>query len=423
MISTSKSITTVFAVAALLLLATAAVSDTGGPAVMVTDYKVEPEVLMPGDTGTITVTIMNMDTKSLEQESTISGGSGSDTSTTQMTSAVSAEIETIRLGSSGEIEWLQKGSHRTKYYNVGSLGQGQSILISLPIKADGSASDGTYFTELYIEVDNGDNVRFPVPVKVESSSVEILEKDIPADISLSESSEIVIVVANNRPNSVSGVQVHVQAETEELEFLPERIYIGNLAPYEQRDLNFALIPLSDGNKDFQFVVDYKNGVNSHRNTLDSAVSVRSNSDIKLILVAAPESVAKGEVAKIEFDVANGMPKDVKAVTVVPMSDSRNVRILPSQYFVGDMEVGDVFSASFDIDSSELKIGDNEIAFDLSFRDIDTDRIYETRGYEVNIEVKEQQKEALPAIALAFVALLVVLLVVGVILWRRAKRRK
>jgi len=423
MISTDKSITLVFAVAALLLLATAAVSDTGGPAVMVTDYKVEPEVLMPGDTGTIEVTIMNMDTKSLEQESTSSGGSGRDTSTTQMTSAVSAEIKTIRLGSSGEIEWLQKGSHRTKYYNVGSLGQGQSILISLPIKADGSVSDGTYFTELYIEVDNGDNVRFPVPVKVESSSVEILEKDIPADISLSESSEIVIVVANNRPNSVSGVQVHVQAETEELEFLPERIYIGNLAPYEQRDLKFALIPLSDGEKDFQFVVDYKNGVNSHRNTLDSAVSVKSSSDIKLILLDAPESVAKGEVAKIELDVANGMPKDVKAVTVVPVSDSRKVRILPSQYFVGDMEVGDVFSASFDIDSSELKVGDNKIAFDLSYRDIDTDRIYETRGYEVNIEVKEQQKEDLPAIALAFAALLVVLLVVGVIMWRRAKRRK
>lgn len=422
MISKTKSITPVFAVAALLLLATTAVSATSGPAVMVTDYKVEPEVLMPGDTGTIAVTIMNMDTKSSETESTTSGGLGGATSSTKV-SEVSAEIETIRLSSSGEIEWLQKCSHRTQYYNVGSLGQGQTILISLPIKAEDSTSDGTYFTELYIEVDNGDNVRFPVPVKVESSSVEILEKDIPADISLSESSEIAIVVANNRPNSVSGVQVHVQAETEELEFIPERIYIGNLAAYEQRDLIFSLTPLSEGNKDLQFIVDYKNDINSHRSTLDSAVSVKGSSDIKLILVAAPESVAKGEVAKIEFDVANGMPKDVKAVTVVPMSDSRKVRILPSQYFVGDMEVGDVFSASFDIDSSELKIGDNEIAFDLSFRDIDTDRIYETRGYEVNIEVKEQQKGALPAIALAFVALLVVLLVVGVILWRRAKRRK
>ncbi|KAF5411476.1 MAG: hypothetical protein C5S38_09395 [Candidatus Methanophagaceae archaeon] len=81
-------------------------------------------------------------------------------------------------------------------------------------------------------------------------------------------------------------------------------------------------------------MDYKNDVNSHRSTLDSAVSVKGSSDIKLILVAAPESVAKGEVAKIEFDVANGMPKDVKAVTVVPVSDNRNVRILPSQYFVG-----------------------------------------------------------------------------------------
>ena len=56
MISAKRTIAMGFVVASLLLLAAAAVSAADGPAVMITDYKVEPEVLMPGDTGTITVT-------------------------------------------------------------------------------------------------------------------------------------------------------------------------------------------------------------------------------------------------------------------------------------------------------------------------------------------------------------------------------
>jgi len=273
MISAKKKIIMVFAVASLLLLATAAVSAADGPAVMVTDYKVEPEVLMPGDTGTITVTIQNMDTQSSESETTTTTTTSSTSSTTT-TSTVNAEIESIRLSSrSRDIEWLREGFQRSEYYNIGALGPGESITIAIPIKAAAYTSEGTYFPEVCVEVDNGGSVRFPVPVKVESSSVEILEKDVPSEISLNESKEIAMVVANNRPNSVSGVNVHVKAEHEALEFTPERIFIGNLAPYEQREVNFSVTPLSVGNKDIQFVVEYKNGINSHRNAFKSAVFV------------------------------------------------------------------------------------------------------------------------------------------------------
>jgi hypothetical protein len=424
MISAKRTIAMGFAVASLLLLAAAAVSAADGPAVMITDYKVEPEVLMPGDTGTIIVTIKNMDTQSSETETTTTTTT-SYTSSTTTTSTVNAEIESIRLSSrSRDIGWLQEGFQRSEYFNVGALGPGESITIAIPIKAAAYTSEGTYFPEVCIEVDNGDNVRFPIPVKVESSSVEILEKDIPSEISLSESKEIAMVVANNRPNSVSGVKVLVKAKTEELEFTPECIFIGNLAPYEKRDVNFSLTPLSVGNKDIQFEVEYKNGVNSHRNALKSAVFVRSNADVRLILVDAPKSVLKGEVAKIDFDVANGMPKDVKAVSVVPVSNGEGrERILPSEYFIGDMEAGDVFSASFDVDTRELSAGENRIAFKLAFRDIDTDRIYETAGYEVRIEVKEPQKDALPAMSMSFVALPVILLSVVAVVWVRVKHRR
>lgn len=414
--------TALFTAVSLLLLVAATASAAEGPAVMITGYTVEPEVLMPGDTGTITLTIKNMDTKSSETKTTTTTTT-SYTSSTTATSTISAEIKTIRLSSrSRDIEWLTEGFQRSEYYNVGALGPGESVTISFPIKATAYASDRTYFPEVYIEVENGENVRFPVRVKVDSSEVEILEKDIPSEISLSESKQMTMVVANNRPNQVRGVNVFVNSKSEGLEFTPERIFIGNLAAYEKKEVNFSLETSgkADKNEEFSFEVTYKNGVNSHHNELKSSVLVKSSSDVKLILVNAPEYVFKEDVAKIDFDVANGMAKDIKAVSVVPVMEG--VRILPSEYFIGDMEVGDVFSASFDVYTSDLRVGDTGIPFKLVFRDVDTDKIYETAGYEVHVEVREQQKSELPNPVL-FAALLAIIVLVAVLVGVRVKRKR
>jgi len=412
-------IAVLFAVVFLSLLATASAYAAEGPAVMITNYEVEPEVLMPGDTGTITVTIQNMGVLSTETETKTM--TTMYTTATKTTSTVSAEIETIRLSSrSRDIEWFREGFQRSEYYNVGALGSGESIIISLPIKAAAYAQDDTYFPEVCIEVENGENVRFPVPVKVDSSEVEIFEQDIPSEISLSESKEIVIVVANNRPNSVSGVNVRVKSKSDGLEFTPERIFIGDLEAYGKKEVNFTLTSFVAGNKEFSFDATYKNGINSHQNELKSSILVKSIADVKLILVNAPESVLKGEVAKIDFDVANGMAKDIKAVSVMPAIEG--LRILPSEYFIGDMEVGDVFSASFDVYTRDLSIGDTKIPFKLVFRDVDTDRRYETTGYVVHIEVKEPQKSELPNQVLFF-AMLVMLVLAAVLVWIRAKRKR
>ena len=414
-------IAALFTVVSLLLLATASVSAAEGPAVMIVDYGVEPEVLMPGDTGTITVTIKNMDTQSSETKMTTTGKFSPSETTTTSTSSISAEIETIRLSSrSRDIEWLREGLQRTEYYNVGALGPGEGITISLPIKAAAHAHDGTYFPEVCIEVDNGENVRFPVPVKVDSSEVEIFEKDIPSEISLSESKQMEMVVANNRPNSVKGVNVQVKSKSDGLEFTPERIFIGNLAAYEKRAVNFTLTPLFEGDNDIYFEAEYKNGDNLHHSEFTSSVLVRSIADVKLILVNAPEFVFKEDVAKIEFDVANGMAKDIKAVSVVPAIEG--LRILPSEYFIGDMEVGDVFSASFDVYTRDLSIGDTTIPFTLLFKDVDTDKQYEMQGYEVHVEVREPQKSELPSPVLIG-ALVVILVSVAVAVGVRVKRKR
>jgi len=430
------------AVAAVAGSVSAAVAVGEGPAVMITRYEVEPEVLMPGDRGTITVTIKNMDTQSSETEETVENPSYTSKKTTISTRSISAEIETVRLSSSSkEIEWLRDGLQRSEFYNLGALGADESIKISLPIKAAAHArGDRTYFPEVCVEVKNGRDVRFPVPVRVDSSGVEILESDIPSEISASESRQIKIIVANNRPNSVSGVSVLVKSENEELEFTPERIFVGDLGAFEKRELNFTLqtfrkgLSLNKSKSGFEFEVAYKNGENRHSNEFESSVEVRSDADVKLILVNAPESVFRGEIAKLEFDVANGMSKEVKAVSVVPVLPvapavgegagvgADGVRILPSECFIGDMEEGDVFSASFDLYTGSSQRGDFKIPFRLVFKDADTDDRYESPGYEVVVEVKEPQKKGLPN-QMLFVVVLGLCFAAVLLGWVGTRRRR
>ncbi|MEA1999132.1 MAG: hypothetical protein U9N61_07415 [Euryarchaeota archaeon] len=426
MIRAKKVIAMTFAVASLILLATAIVSAVEGPAVMVTRYTVEPEALMPGDTGTITLTIKNPSITAESSETAMTYGQAGlpqQSTTTASTRDNSAEIKTIRLSSRGSgIEWSSEGFQRTEYGNIGALGPGESIELSIPIKAADYARDGTYHPEVYIEVENGENVRFPVCVKVDSSEVELLEMDAHPEISLSESKQIGLVVANNRPNPVSGVNVYVKAKTDELEITPKQIFIGGLGASEKREVSITLTPLSAGDIDLSFDVIYKNGDNVHHNYLESSVLVKSIADVKLILVNAPEFVYKGDIAKIEFDVANGMAKDIKAVSVIQAVDNGNggVWLLPSEYFIGDMEVGDVFSASFELYTDDLCVGDTEIPFKLVFRDLDTDKRHELPGYAVHIEVKEPQEGELP-IYLLIVALLVIIVVAAGLVWVKRKR--
>jgi len=426
MIRAKKVIAMTFAMAALILLATAIVSAIEGPAVMVTSYTVEPEALMPGDTGTITLTLKNPSITAESSETAMTYGNAGlpqQSTPTASTRDNSAEIKTIRLSSRGSgIEWSSEGFQRTEYGKIGALGPGESIELSIPIKADEYARDGTYHPEVYIEVENGENVRFPVSVKVDSSEVELLEMDAHPEISLSESKQIGLVVANNRPNSVSGVNVYVKAKTDELEITPKQIFIGGLGASEKREVSITLTPLSAGDIDLSFDVTYKNGDNVHHNDLESSVLVKSIADVKLILVNVPEFVYKGDIAKIEFDVANGMAKDIKAVSVIQAVDNGDggVWLLPSEYFIGDMEVGDVFSASFELYTDDLCVGDTEIPFKLVFRDLDTDKRYELPGYAVHIEVKEPQDGELP-IYLFIVALLVIIVVVAGLVWVKRKR--
>ena len=415
-------------VLAVLLQAVCA-AEAEGSAVAVVNHNVEPAVFFPGDEGTISLTLKNTVTQSTVTEESFKQERGGSYTRTTTVSTTSAEIESVRLVSKKCVEWLSTRTRSSEFFRIGALGPGESIRISFPVRVNKFCEDGTYFPEVLVSVENGKDVRFPIPVRVDSSALDILV-DIPPEISPGDSKEVRVTVANSRPSAVSGARVSVHADTDEgLELTPECIFVGKLEPFEHKTVNFTLSAVKEEAgakaefKSIVFEATYKNSENEHKSVLETGILLRNILDMHLILVDAPAKVKRGEDARIEFDVANGMERPVSAVSVLPCEPCEQMRILPSESFIGDMDAGDVFSASFTVDTSTLPQGENTLRFKLRFRDVSTGRMHETPPCEVKIFVEPQEES--PAWSfplLAIVALSAVVMVFfAFIVWRRRAR--
>ncbi|MDD4898067.1 MAG: hypothetical protein PHY70_01590, partial [Methanocellales archaeon] len=293
------------------------------PTIVITDYQIYPDVLMPGDVGTITITIKNTATTATQTDTTTYISVGTTTTTTT-TKNINADIESIYLLGKG-IEVISGN-----YAHPGELGPGQSITITFAIKAP--VKEGTYFPEVLIDVLGGGGVKYPIPIKVDDSDVNILASNLPLAIPKGDLTEIELSIANLRPNSINSAIITPKAEG--IEFTPNEIFLGTIAPDEMSTVKFTLHPVSLDRKDLSFELTYKNGDNIHSTRLASSINVEENPGVELIVVEQPTSVLKGEEINIELDVANRMSKSVSSVRVVPMMEGD---INPSEYFIGEIK--------------------------------------------------------------------------------------
>ena len=394
------------------------------PTVMITDYNVYPAVLMPGDTGTITVTIQNMDTQSVETETTTTTTTSYESSTTA-TSTIRAEIETIRLSSrSRDIEWLREGSQRSEYYNIGALGPGESITISLPIKAATYASDRTYFPEVCIEVEKGENVRFPIPVKVDSSDVKI-SADAPSSIAVGEITTVGLTVLNTRQNKIEAVRLVPM--TKGVKFSPSEFPIGTMAPDELVNASFD-IAISDsfsrGENELEFKVEYKNGDNYHESYCKIPIEVVEGYGVRLIASKFPSSIIIGEIAEMELDTVNTRSDEAKSAIVVPLTEG--LLYQPSEYYIGNMRPGDLYTAQFKIDTSNMKTGVNNLDFKVRYKDANGYQESDVCTLTLNAVAMEAAKTNTAASSGGFIIPIVVILVIialGSVLYIRRRKRK
>ncbi|MDD2777838.1 MAG: hypothetical protein PHI16_02925 [Methanocellales archaeon] len=342
------------------------------PTIVITDYQIYPDVLMPGDVGTITITIKNTATTATQTDTTTYISVGTTTTTTT-TKNINADIESIYLLGKG-IEVISGN-----YAHPGELGPGQSITITFAIKAP--VKEGTYFPEVLIDVLGGGGVKYPIPIKVDDSDVNILASNLPLAIPKGDLTEIELSIANLRPNSINSAIITPKAEG--IEFTPNEIFLGTIAPDEMSTVKFTLHPVSLDRKDLSFELTYKNGDNIHSTRLASSINVEENPGVELIVVEQPTSVLKGEEINIELDVANRMSKSVSSVRVVPMMEGD---INPSEYFIGEIKSEQKATTLFNLDTTDLPVGRNDIDFKVSYRFADR---YQESSTKVSINVIDE----------------------------------
>ncbi|MCK4349086.1 MAG: hypothetical protein KAW47_10760 [Thermoplasmatales archaeon] len=381
------------------------------PAVIISDYELSPEIFMPGDSGLLTLTITNAETTAAE---TTLETSGSDTVTTVET--LGTKIKKIWVTPDDD-DGGREVKAKTSYSDVGYLAAGASIIISFELVADENISEGLYFPKVRINVGTGEDVSFPIPVEISNASVDLVSTKFPSKISMSGSTEIKLTAINNRANPIDGVTIAPES-MDEMDFVPEGRFISTLDSYGSEDVIFSVKPSETGSQNLTFKISYKNGNNAHDETLVVPVEIIETLDVSPVFYSIPSTIEKGKSTRIRLEVFNAKTEEITGVIVTPIT---NVTVFPSQYFIGSMDPDDVFSASFDVYTDNIEIGNHSVGFKVSFKQ--GDDYYETPIVSSLFEVTSaKESEGSGGLGIAIGIIIAIIIVVLILLYVRKKRR-
>ncbi|HPH35628.1 MAG TPA: S-layer protein [Methanoregulaceae archaeon] len=316
--------------------------------VVVDSYKVTPPVLMPGEKGTVTVTIRS--TAAGSQTSTVSypesGFTASSATTTvfvpYIDSVILTEEEIRVLGGNGQFE--------------GYVGPEQIIPLTFLIEAPDQS--GLYFPDVLIRVRGGQSVKYPVPVNVNTQiSVMrvpslILQKDFPVMVKPGTTEMGLISIRNH--GQVRADNIHLVLQTGGLPVAPAGssvFLIDHLDPGEVGAVNASLV--LDRRAESQLVevplmVTYRllDGTIGSQNESIS-LDIRGEAELGIAaLETAPARIMQGGSVDLTIRIENtgtGNAKSVSAQVDLPFSGIKEA-------FLGTIKPGNDAPAVFTIDA-------------------------------------------------------------------------
>jgi len=206
---------------------------------------ISPEVLMPGDTGIVSIVIENC------ADQYVVSYQREDFSFT-------VPIYLVQLTGAEGLEVLT-----APYEDVGTIGPGDQIEIYFKIKVDEKVDGGNHFLDARLVSgyeEAPEEVNRKIPVKVDSSSVMLIQAEAPTSTSAS------LDVANPRENTLNAVTIVPQADG--IEFSPKEYYIGTMESDEIFTIDFNLQSRSTAEAiDLGFRARFKNGDTWHESDL------------------------------------------------------------------------------------------------------------------------------------------------------------
>lgn len=221
------------------------------------EFVTSPEVFMPGDKGTITVTLKN-------------------TATATTVTIDDEDYDTNARIQAATLKPLSDGitNLEAPYYEMGLVGPGDSIQLTFNVKVEEDASEGTHNLELAIEGNSYDySCRKNIPLKVDSSNIKVIPSK-PLQM-VGGQATVEFDVANTHPNELNSVSIKPEAEG--VKFYPAEYFIGPMDSDELFTIEFDAIadPASEnigGNSEpinLSLSASYSNGINKHENLVSN----------------------------------------------------------------------------------------------------------------------------------------------------------
>ena len=318
-------------IAILLLSIFTPLTSAQSPALTITDYTIQPEILTPGELGTVTVTIKNTAVNA------------------------SADIEDIYLFAPHFVHDYQRFKH------VGMLGGGSSTLITFAFTAP--EKEGIYFPEIHIVYHPEgshlvrESLRYPFPVRVNERtslkevSLEV-EKDIPEGIRPGDDFTLSLKLTNRGETAAHDVFVEIGELQAIYSNDPNNYYIKRLEPDENFKIKLTLkssVDTPTGMITIPIDITYEGLSNEVKTQKETAgievigIAELSISNIKTDPLNIKHGCDFTLFVRIE-NAGDGDAKSVKASVNLPFEGSKNA-------FLGKIEVDEDAPAVFRLKAS------------------------------------------------------------------------
>ena len=360
---------------------TAPIITQAGTQLAVVSTAIDPPVLMRGDSATLTVEVANTGT---------------------------APVRASRASLSPDGAVLVAND---PYATVGEIGAGNRLTFSFLVTA--GSPDGTFYPVFSLAVNEGRGIRYPVPVRVDSTppTVSFIQK--PDALTAGRSDQVVVSIGNPRQDSLNGVMVAPRGPG--FTTTPSSVFIGALASNGQATASFNVTP--DENATIGFEAVYYNGHNRHASPVDLDVGYgRSKFQADLIL-SNFEVTQSGGVYGLSGDVNNAGLSAARSVVIAPGENVAPTDPYP-RYVIGSLEPDDF--ASFELNfQAENR---SSVPLVISYRDENGDPFEQRTEASLALNQTADAGGAGGDLPLAWIALALVLAAgVGYLIyssWRR-----
>jgi hypothetical protein len=403
---------------ALVLLAACVpgIAAADEPTVVISSYTVTPDVLQPGDIGTITVTLTSTATAASRTETIVGSGPGGAQETTTTNTQINAFVEDVTLEGNG-VDVLTGSFKR-----VGEIGPGQSVPLTFSFRAP--AGEGIYFPEVWIRVRGATAVKYPIPVNVNSQYALIkkpairVERSVPESVVPGDSFNLTLGLFNDGEATANDITVNVNTTTQSITAsTPQTYYFQELAPGEQKALNMRFLTDTEtplGLQPILITVTYLNADGSvFLEASTAGVPIQGRADLGIASVTTdPTPITLGDQISLIIRIENSGTGDANSARAtidgLPLPGGKEA-------FMGTIEPKNDAPAVFTLTADEA--GTFNYTLTITFTD---DFGIHTTEETLQLTVAESNNTVL---VIAVLAIVIIAAAVAIWWWRRRQQEE